>query len=335
VLDLENTTYPVPTHSTWNVTDSSKLTTYMDCPRWFFWNYVLGWRPMGNSVDLVCGTGWHLIQEHLLASIRDHGCYTPEAVEAGYSAFLEYYSQHFEPYEWLNLAPKDPGTVRDALDQYVAKYNALDKFEVLHIEVAGKVPIHLQTGAVYYFKMDAILRHPDGYLFIMDHKTSKVCSRQWLDRWATSFQLGGYLFATHLMYPEEELWGAIVNGVFLRKKGIGQDGLQRIPTQRSLTNIDGWLWTANEWIARLKHDFDCLATCTKDDPILYAFPQNPEACTKYRGCPYRDFCVSWDNPLRELDRGVQPGMMVEFWDPREEAKKVETVVDLTQETPKP
>ena len=61
---------------------------------------------------------------------------------------------------------------------------------------------------------------------------------------------------------------------------------------------------------------DRLHHCKEGDNVLMAFPMNNGSCTKYKGCPYYDFCLAWQNPLQ---RAYEPplGFRTEFWNPSE------------------
>ena len=81
-----------------------------------------------------------------------------------------------------------------------------------------------------------------------------------------------------------------------------------------------WLWTVNDIWSDLEYELERLADCSAGDAILAAFPIDPTSCTKYRGCPYHDFCINWANPLQQLGQ-VPLGYKVDFWDPLEKESK--------------
>ena len=56
----------VPYHITHDVHDASKLQCFMDCPRQYFYRYVLGWSRQGSNIHLIFGEGWHRAMETLL-----------------------------------------------------------------------------------------------------------------------------------------------------------------------------------------------------------------------------------------------------------------------------
>ena len=57
--------YPVPVSDCWSVLDPSKIKTFKQCPRQFFYEHVLGWRSKEPNLHLVFGEAWHQALEHL------------------------------------------------------------------------------------------------------------------------------------------------------------------------------------------------------------------------------------------------------------------------------
>ena len=58
---------------------------------------------------------------------------------------------------------------------------------------------------------------------------------------------------------------------------------------------------------------------------MEAFPQNPNSCSDYYGCPFYDFCsIGNQNPCANCQRAPL-GMKVDFWDPREQEQKASNI----------
>jgi ATP-dependent helicase/DNAse subunit B len=74
---------------TWEVQDATKIQAYMNCPRRYFYEYVLGWRAERKNVHLEFGNGWHVAMETLL----NEGYHT-DAVARAFAHLAEYYYQH-------------------------------------------------------------------------------------------------------------------------------------------------------------------------------------------------------------------------------------------------
>ena len=294
-------------HPTWDILDSSKLTTYMDCPRRFFFEYVLSWRSDAPNNHLVFGTAWHDAMEHLLLN-----GYEDENVFEAFDKFLLSYREHFPEESDELYSPKTPTNALKALGLYCEQHRRdLSEFETLYTEIAGTVPIN--EDQILYFRMDSICKDNSGRIFSLEHKTGSRLSRFWTDQWPLSIQVGTYTHVMNCLYDPKTVWGVKVNGTFFAKRNIS---FSRVPVRKTLDHMKQWLWNVAWWADQIRWQHDLLDRCTTGDQVLTAFPQQPGSCTKYFGCPYHDFCLAWPNPLAHADE-LPPGYVIERWDPSE------------------
>ena len=302
-----NNNLPVPIHETHNVQDATKIQTYLTCPRLYFYEYVLGFRPEEPNHNLVFGSAWHMGKEVLF----NEG-YSLPSIKKAYDAFLLEYRETFGEERDMDFHPKSPANAELALLEYVKEYKD-DEFKVLNTEVGIVVPIG--EGRDLYGKMDSIVQCPIRGIISYEHKTAGALWKWWSDSWLMKFQISTYTHFLYSYYDPKEVYGIVVDGTVFRKKGNEH---LRVPCQLSLPFLDNWLYDTNQTFAKLEHDFNLLSSSTRDDNFMKAFPRCTESCVKYnRMCPMFDFCHSWHNPLQRLD--VMPqGYKTEFWDPRKE-----------------
>jgi len=299
----------IPEHPSWQILDSTKLNSYMECPRSYFYEYILGWRAEAPNLHLEFGKAWHLAMEHLILN-----GYESQSVIDAYTKMTEHYRQFFpEVMDEVN-SPKNPGNALKALLGYCVTYKD-DQFKPLYTEIAGTVPI--DEANILHFRMDSILEYPDGMIRSMEHKTGSTLSRQWTDQWSLSIQTFIYNHVLHCLYPAEKVWGVDINGVFFQKKEIKY---QRVPARRSLEMMQASYWNVLHMMKMVKWDMDNLVLASDNDKVMMCFPMNPTNCTKYFGCKYHDFCMSWPNPLQRCEE-VPYGMKIEYWDPSAEEAK--------------
>jgi CRISPR/Cas system-associated exonuclease Cas4 (RecB family) len=296
-------------HKSWTMYDSSKVQTFMECPRKYFYRYVLGWDQEQPSIHLIFGEAWH----RAMAILLREG-YTKDAVEHGYSVFLEYYRESYGPEMDDILHPKSPGGALLGLLQYVKEYTPIDNFEVLHTEIAGSVPISPEDRVS--FRIDGLVKQASG-ITVLEHKTGSRLDNSWKNQWRLSLQVRTYTHVMNCLYPPEEIWGAIVNGTFFYKDRVGFD---RQPIRTNQDGMNNWLFTISHWVDRIKEEHEALENCVADEPVLEAFPMNTCNCTKYGPCPNMNMCEGWANPLRRIDAPPM-GMVYRWWDPAEEAEK--------------
>jgi hypothetical protein len=303
---------------TWNIKDSSKLDTWLDCPRKYFFEHMLGWRVDRPAHDLYFGECWHRAREYqLLNGYSD--------VTGAYDAFINHYRKEFDVETDELYRPKDPSCVLEALLKFdEERQSDLEENELLYTEVSGTVPVDEQGRALHY-RMDSILRRKsDGKIFGWDHKSAKRFSRQWGEKFLLSIQTGTYTHCLYCMYPIDDVIGIeycgtsfeyLTRGSKDRPAGYHVNFL-RVPSWKTPDQMNVWLWNTVDMLDNIEREEDRLMHCKESDAVLMAFPMNPNSCTKYFGCAFHDYCISWSNPLQRCDEPPL-GFKVEFWDPRE------------------
>ena len=308
--------YPetITTTPIWTILDSTKLKAFMICPRLFFYNYVLGWIPEHPNVHLEFGSAWHEAMEHLL-----NNGYSDESVAEAYLKFFTYYRKYFTEADDLDNGAKEPGNAMQALMEYVDYYKH-DNFDVLYTEIAGSVPVTEEFDLT--FKIDGIIRDDDG-IKVLEHKTASQDSDANRKQWLLNVQPGTYCHALYCLYPETQVYGAVINITVLRKKG---NLFQRVPIRMGRDQMAVWQFNAEWYLNLIKHNFQCLSECSLDDHIMRAFPMNTESCTKYGLCQYHAYCNAWTNPLQRCGE-PQPGFKVKHWNPRDKQEDANYIVN--------
>lgn len=309
----------IPLHSTTEILDSSKLKCFMNCPRQYFYQYILGWRPDFSNHHLVFGQAWHEAMEHILLHGKDE-----QAIQGAYEKFLAVYRECLPEETDESRAPKTPENALRALLQYSIKY-AGDTFEVLYTEVAGTVPV--DEKRVLHWRMDSILKNETKQILSLEHKTAYSLDNKWQESWQLSVQTGLYLHVLYCLYPEQDVYGLLINGAkFRNAPRIKKDGTPyanetdneflRVPVRKTREMMQTWMWTVQHYLEMLDWNMSLLDEASDSDPVMMAFPCNGESCTKYGRCAYMDFCTSWSNPLQRCG-DVPYGYKTEWWDPRE------------------
>ena len=303
---------PLVQSPTWDIVDSSKLSVFMDCPRRFFFEYILGWRSEQKNNHLIFGHAWHKAMEHLLL----HGYSKPE-VSVAYELFEQDYRQHFPLQETDELfEPKTPFNAFKALCMYALQYASdMYEFSTEHTEIGGR--ISLSEDYHLHFRMDSLNTLRDGTPMSLEHKTTGSASRQWVDQWSLSLQVGTYTHVMKCLFPNAQSVQCVVNGTIFQKTKID---FKRVPVHKRAQHMSIWLNNTLSWVEMLRAEYMNLAACRESDSVLMAFPMNTGSCTKYFGCPYHVYCCAWPNPLQQCDQ-PPTGMIVEHWNPMDEEIK--------------
>lgn len=310
------------------VIDSSKLKAYHSCPRKFFFSYVLGWRSVEPSHDLVFGTAMHEALEYVYTVHKHHGldkAYSRVTAIRAWEKFITTYRQTFPESTDEEVGPKNPKNFMLALLDYMTYYKGEDNFQVDYVEASGMVPI--AEDRQIFFRLDTVCTANSGVHFVLEHKSSKWALDRWAESFAQAIQIGTCLHALQCLYegPVE----VKLNGIFFRPepkyKKNGEpyansskgNEFYRPSYSWSNAKMSSWLYTVNHYYSQIFQQYDELS---KGDvvqkPALECFPINPSACFEYnRKCPYADYCTSWPNPLQHCS-SCPTEFKVEHWDPR-------------------
>lgn len=314
-LHIEN--FPIPFHHTWPVLDSTKLGSYMECPRKYFYNYLLGWQIESHERNhLVFGQAFHAGMELLRCSD-----YSAEAVKAAWERFLSFYREQFPEETDALQGNKTPAKALEAYTNYAVDY-ANQPIQTLYTEVAGTAPV--QDDVCMHFKIDFIGRGPDGIRFD-DYKTGSRLDQNWMKQWSLSHQMNFYNHVLLCLFPVEEIECGYVTGFFFYKDSVA---IKPVVVRKSPEMLEDWLLQTQHYLRHLARDFEKLSATNEEQLVMEAFPKNTMSCSKYFGCPYMDLCAAWPNPCRSCQHGVPPGMKVEFWDPRSHEEKASTIVRI-------
>lgn len=321
-------------HPTFWVLDSTKIQDYAQCPRMYFFKFILGWSAELPSVHLEYGIAMHLALEYLLLN-----GYSTENVWKAWEIFDAAFQENYVSICGDEHKKKNSGNTFYSLGRYVSQYlDDLEKFRVIHTEVAGSVMI--DADKKLYFRMDTIcegsFENLNGF-FSIEHKTGTTLNRQWKDKWTQKTQVGAYSHVMNCLYPRDKVLGIVINGFFpdsppqLKKDGTPYANATDAEFYRRLvhkTNLqmEDWCLNTIDWYDSIIVDTQ-KALAVKDEPVMTCFRKQTENCDNFFGCPYSDFCHAWTNPIM---RGAEPqgGFVKKFWDPRTLVDKAKEKVEL-------
>ena len=311
---------PIPDQPSHHQLDGSKLNRFMECPRAFFYEYLLGWRSERPNNHLVFGSAFHEAMEHLLCN-----GYDKRSVLGAYRKFELMYRKTLEnPENDQMFWPKTPDRAFEAIALYAGNYSDdLEKYEKLYTEIAFTVQMDETRSLIG--RMDSIMRRKsDNKIFSLEHKTASSLHR-WDEKWPLAMQTGTYTHAMYCLYGFEDVEGVVFNATaFKRVKGT-RGGTKfeflRVPAYRSRSQMQTWYTNTLYWMDALEKEYQLLESSTEKNDVLMAFPMNTTNCDKWFGCQYKDFCNAWRNPLQHCSRPPL-GMIEEHWNPHEEDSTV-------------
>lgn len=306
----------VELHKSLQVVDSTKMELFQTCPRKFFFSEVLGFKPEQSSIHLEHGIAWHLALQEIL---ENKHLPKEELLDRAIYAYLSHYNLIYSEEDAIGNAPKDPATTYRLLEKFLEqRWNWLQNIEVLHTEVLGAIPV-TDTG-VLYVKIDAIVRDDRG-IYILDHKTTSHNTEAWRRHWTMSSQLSAYIHALYAVYPEDQVYGALVLGACFKK----DPEIVEIEVVKTFKQIQAWLCSMQYWMEEYWTNINWLKEELPyyNEPILLGFPHKTSGCMAYNTlCPYYGLCEAYVNPL-ELWGKPPHGYTIRHWDPSDQAGRAE------------
>jgi len=362
--------YPVPTHKTWDIHDSSKLQEYMTCPRKYFYRYVLGMNAESLNHHLIFGEAVHralaVLGDWNYGNIKE-GLYKDEnSTKKGYSfiakayqavetdkfkelvvekaanEFLSYFREHIAPEYDDGLGAKTPAHFLEALPLYIENYEKQDGRQTnIFTETAGSVPVGEDRRV--HFRMDQVVRTEHGKILGREHKTGSYLSPAWIEQWSTKMQCNLYLHVLMAEFGEEQVDGLEVNGIICQKgtmkdrkaaekAGVPYTGykFERLLVAKTPEAMQDWLWTVNWWLDQIVGQYKLLENARKGDIEMRAFPMNTESCVKYNR-PC-PYIGFCGSGVNPIGMGgrEQPGYEITFWDPTDYREDADKILDLEE-----
>jgi len=315
---------PVPYHPSMEIQDSTKIQAYQDCPRMYFYEYVLGWRSGRPNNHLHFGKCLHLAMEHIIL----HN-YTADSIMQALDIFNSEYRFVFPSETDALYSPKTPDRFFSMMLEYLQKYaNDPLLYEVYKTEFGGTVA--LDDRHKIAFKMDTVLRNrkTDRY-GSLEHKSKggNYIGDNYYYEHAMGIQVGTYTHVLNCLVPPEQVDGVTINCMCFKKTKKAEFILQRFPIMLSNAQMLIWYTTVINWIDQIEADFHRLAETRISDDIMKCFPMNGRACCDWgRTCTYLDCCQSYLNPLQHQER-IPADFITEFWNPLED-ENLKEILDL-------
>lgn len=305
---------------------NSSLADYRDCPRLFFYKYIMEWRSDTRALPLIFGGAWHKAMDAVWSGFAK-GDERNAIITAGQEAFLAEWTAGGMPaqlslIELEEMEPRTPLNAFEMLVDYVTKRESTARdMELVDIERPFAVPLDPEDADLFYVgKIDKIARQRSrGKIIGLEHKTTTAYKKDkktpfrnfFLDSFSPNDQVDGYLYALHMYYPGE-VGGVWVDGALVHKT---ETGFLFIPIEKQMAQLDLWLWQTRNWIGRVENDMANAALQDDRDPYMASFPRNTNNCHKFGApCPHLNHCRAWPNPL---GKPLPQGFRREPWDPLE------------------
>lgn len=308
--------------------DNTRLSAFKKCPRYYYYRHVRHWEALESKTALAFGAAWHKAQEIIWPAICA-GQDKRVVIEAAYAAWITEWVEQGQPhpreinYELeKEMSPRTPSTGLEMIAAYVdERYNKIRDVEIISVEKPFVVPLDPHDDSLFYIgKIDKVVKDKFSRQRIrgIEHKTTTAYRKEgkfrssFLDSFSPNSQVEGYLYALHMTYGSDKVGGVWVDAALVHKT---ETGFQFIPVEKQIQHLDQWLWNTRYWIDMIEANTAHLATLSKDDPYMAAFPQRTESCFDFNAaCEHILTCRGYPNPM---GKDTPPGFRVHKWDPLE------------------
>lgn len=307
--------------------DSTSLTTLKDCPRKYFYRFVLGYEPLGESVHLKFGILMHraletyhrsiehgrthaqAVRDAIRVCLRESGRYETTAVTGPENAPGDHSTRRWRPWRSDHDQKNLPNLIRSVVWYFEHYEHDPLKTVILDngkpaVELSFRFDLNIKantTGESYIYAghLDRLATDSMGE-WVVDAKTSRNALN---DYFFASFrpnnQMTGYSMAGKIVW-HRPIRGVIVDGIQVCKN---HSDFARGNTPRTETELQQWHYDLSFWLGQAE---------------LYAkaqnWPMNDTACGHYGGCPFQPICSS---PQKLMGQILQSEYQYSRWNPLE------------------
>ena len=286
--------------------DSSTLGTLKECPRKYFYTYILGYRPKGESIHLDFGGHYAKAMERYYKYRAAGASYDDSLAEVVRQALLDSRDMSSD------FSKKTRETLVRSIVWYFETYKEDDATttKVVHlddgqpaVELSFKMPTGFELNGVellYCGHIDRLVEF-NSDRFVMDQKTTGgALGTYYFSQYNPDNQMSGYSLASRVIF-NTPVQGVIIDAAQVL---VGSTDFSRSITTRTEEQLNEWLIDFQDWTS--------LALRYAD---RQHWPMNDKSCHKYGGCPFRDVC-SHDPRVRE--QFLTTRFEIRHWNPLEE-----------------
>jgi hypothetical protein len=287
--------------------DSSMTVLYKECPRRFFYRYVLGRDVKDEPIYFRFGGAYHKFREQFELILQENGGQlTPEAATKAISvAVKQFLDGGGNPpigswYEYMTDARLQMSCI-EAIKK-IRNERITRTFTVLSVEM----PFSVQMPDGFYTagRIDQVILH-EGEVGLRDFKTASRFGDSYERKLNPNDQFSRYMYALTLLrgtsehIPDEPIRKLYVE-VMHNTKTVGPK-LHTLLASRSNEQLSNWLKDATTWNHKIKKSFE-------DDN----WPMNEAQCDR---CPFHKVCSSPTTRM-QINR-LENDYEIRVWNPLE------------------
>ena len=254
--------------------NSSAISTYMGCPKLFYWEYIRRLTTKEPKLAMEFGSTFH---EVLLEWYR-----TNDAEKA------------IKKFESLPVMMGDSHLNRDwgeaVFKEYIKRYKE-ESGETLHLEVKFRIEI---GSRIYSGTIDRI-EDWSNQIYIDDHKTTKMLGLSFFEAFRPHPQIDGYCYVGRELVGR--CAGAVINGISTAKNP--KERFQRFISNRSDEEMNTWKTTFTNVTDDIMRDVE-----------RYHFPMRTTWCNRWGACRFKDLCIYHQVDKEKREKYIEDNYVV-------------------------
>lgn len=271
--------------------DSTMISAFRSCPRKFYYEFILGLRPPGISVDLHAGGAFAHCLEVVRKEVFLNGRTLNEATLRANAAFEIYWGNFVIPeHKKTNKRPDRVwAAVESYFDQYPPHTDHIQPYRVggkptfeftfaIPLDLPG-FPVHPVSGEPFLYsgRFD-LLGEYLGLPIVEDDKTSGTGHyANWSEKWDLRSQFIGYTWACQQL-------GLPVSSVAVRGIGILMGSIAHAEVIKPYSDA-----LRARWLEQLRRDLHRLVNAWNEGYFDYNLG---ESCTDFGNCIFTQPCQS-------------------------------------------
>lgn len=261
--------------------DSTSLSSFVTCPRKYYYSMLQGWTAETKSVHLIFGGHYASALEHYHKH-RAAGVSYEDALRKVVREALEntWDRERNVPQDWMH-ASKTRDTLIRSIVWYLEHFkNDPMKTVILsdgRAAVEYSFSIDLSSEYTYCGHIDRLVTYgEDNDIYVQDQKTtSSQITPRFFEGYSPDYQMTGYTWAGQLIF-NMPVKGVVIDAAYI---AVGFTAFGRQPIGRSERQLEEF---RNEVLHHIENAKRCHETGY--------YPMNRTACGNYGGCEFRRVC---------------------------------------------
>lgn len=259
--------------------DSTSLSTFVTCPRKYFYSMLQGWTAQQKSVHLIFGGHYATALEHFHKH-RAAGVDYDTALRLVVREALEATWDHEKgaPQDWMHTSKTRDTLIRSIV--WYLEYYRDDPMQTVLLSggraaVEYSFSIDLDETYTYCGHIDRLVNY-GGDIYVQDQKTtgSQITPR-FFEGYSPDYQMTGYTWAGRIIF-NMPVKGVVIDAAYI---AVGFTAFGRQPVTRSDRQLEEFRTEVLHYIGEAKR-------CHESG----YYPMDRTACGNYGGCEFKQIC---------------------------------------------